>query len=196
MMAIITFSGFRESEGDRSGTEDLYWEVVRHFAASDVTTYHPRAWTANVKNMVGQLSRRGIKRVAIISYSHGQAAATAFARLAYAHNISVDLWLACDPVHRPTWLPRWDIFQPLAFRAMLKNIRIKVPKGVRRVVYARQEVDRPCGHTLVPSTPLTYVQKPIVLPYGHTTIDESPEWHAMVQSELQHWIKPPKADPV
>lgn len=191
MRAIITFSGFREREGDRSGTEDLYWDVIRHFASEPVTTYHPRSWTTNVKKLVGQLNRRGIKRVALISYSHGQAAATAFARLAYEQNIDVDLWLACDPVYRPTWLPRWDILQPLSFKAILKTGKIRVPKGIRRVVYVRQEIDLPRGHTLVATHgSKTYIQDPILLPYGHTTIDESPEWAAIVKAQLQHWIAP------
>ena len=47
MKAILTFQGFTESEHARSGTEDLFFEVIRKFACDDVTTYHPRTWSFN-----------------------------------------------------------------------------------------------------------------------------------------------------
>jgi hypothetical protein len=196
MRAIITFQGFRESARNRSGTEDLYWRVIKNFANDSVTTAWPQNWNADVKYTVDQIARQGIRHVALVSYSHGQAAATAFAREAYERGIDIDLWLACDPVYRPTWLPRWNWLQPFAFRAMLKTGKIVVPKNIRRVVYVRQETTRPCGHTLVPSSPNTYVQKPAVLPYSHTMIDEATAWHELVKHELRHWLNPPKAEPV
>jgi hypothetical protein len=191
MRAILTFYGFTESEDHRAGTEDLYWEVVRHFAGPTITTYHPRNWTSDVGALIGQLVRQGIRHVVLISYSHGQAAATAFARRCYDVGIKVDLWLACDPVYRPTWLPRWNILQPFAFRAMLKRGKIRVPDSVRRVAWVRQEMTRPCGHDLVPVDPNhTHIQPPLVLPYAHTTIDSSAEWFALVRNELREWCQP------
>jgi hypothetical protein len=194
--AIVSFQGFTESDAKRTGTEDLYFSVVRRFASEDITTYQPRTWTANVKALAYQLNRQGIRHAAMVSYSHGQAAACDFAHCCYKLGVSVDLWLACDPVYRPSWLPRKNIFQPLAFRALGKRAKISVPRNVRRVVSVRQEITRPQGHDLKVSGHNTYIQKPLVLPYGHTTIDHSPEWFNLVQSELSHWTKPPKAEPV
>lgn len=197
MRAILLFTGFRESDSDRSGFEDGYFRHVRTLANKEITTYHPQDWTANVKHIADQLRRQGVRSVAVLSYSHGQAATTAFARYAYEIGLDVDLWLACDPVYRPTWLPRSNFTQPLAFRAMLKKGRIKVPKGIRRAVYIRQERDRPCGHDLVAASPNQTVELAGVYhTYGHSEIDESPEWWNIVKDELERWVNPPKALPI
>jgi hypothetical protein len=196
MKAIVSFQGFTESDASRTGMEDLYFSVIRKYAREDVTTYQPRTWTANVKALAYQLNRQGIRHAAMVSYSHGQAAACDFARCCYKLGVSVDLWLACDPVYRPAWLPRKNILQPFAFRALFKLAKISVPRNVRRVVSVRQEITRPQGHDLRANSPLTYVQKPLVLPYSHTCIDNAPEWFELVVAELTHWIHPPKAEPV
>ena len=195
MKAILTFQGFTESESNRSGTEDLFFDVIRNFAGRDVTTYHPRTWTTNVRHLAEQLMRQNIRHVAIVSYSHGQAAATAFARLAYDYGLKVDLWLACDPVYRPTWAPRNLIGQLLSFRAIIGNPKIRVPHGVRRVASVQQTLTKPCGHQLFSNHPNTYIQKPLTLPYGHTGIDSAPEWFALVKSELRQWCQPLRDEP-
>lgn len=194
MRAILTFQGFRESEHARTGTEDAFFTVIRQFASSEITTYHPRDWTSNVKALASQLVRQGVRNVALVSYSHGQAAATAFARHAYTLGISTDLWLACDPVYRPTFLPRWNILQPLAFRAMLPNGKITVPRSIRRAAWVRQEVDFPRGHDLVAEDKSsTHVAEPIVIPLRHTLIDHAPRWIDLLREELTCWAHPPKA---
>ena len=195
--AILTFTGFRESESDRNGFEDGYFRVVRNFASKEITTYQPRTWTTKVDVLANQLRRQGIKSVAIITYSHGQAAATAFARYGYEIGLDIDLWIACDPVYRPTWLPRWNTMQPLAFRAMLKKGKIKIPKGIKRTVYVRQERDRPNGHDLVACHPDQTVELAGVFhSYGHSEIDEAPEFWKLVKDELSIWSNPPKAIPL
>jgi hypothetical protein len=196
MKAVVSFQGFTESDHRRTGTEDLYFSIIRKFAGPDVTTYQPRTWTSNVKALAYQLNRQGLRHAAMVSYSHGQAAACDFARHCYGLGISIDLWAACDPVYRPAWLPRKNLFQPLAFRALARWARILVPANVRRVVWVRQEISRPQGHELKATGPQTYIQKPLVLPYAHTAIDQAPEWFHLVKSELNHWIHPPKAEPV
>jgi hypothetical protein len=196
MKAVVSFQGFTESDARRTGTEDLYFAVIRKFAGPDVTTYQPRTWTANVKALAYQLNRQGIRHAAMVSYSHGQAAACDFARHCYELGISIDLWLACDPVYRPAWLPRKNLFQPLAFRALGRYAKIKVPPSVRRVAWVRQTMSRPHGHDLKATGPLSYIQQALVLPYSHTAIDHAPEWFHMVEAELSHWTKPPKANPL
>jgi len=197
MRAILTFTGFRESEDSRNGFEDGYFRVVRNFASKEITTYQPRTWTTDIKNVAEQLRRQHVTSVAVLSYSHGQAAATAFARYGYEIGLDIDLWIACDPVYRPTWLPRWNALQPVAFRAMLKRGKIKVPKGINRAVYIRQEKDRPCGHDLVPTSSTQTVELAGVYhSYGHSQIDESPEFWNLVKEELTAWANPPKAIPI
>jgi hypothetical protein len=195
MNAVLTFQGFTESSRQRTGTEDLYFSVIRQFASRSTTTYQPQPWTADVKTLAAQIARQGIRNVAIVSYSHGQSTAVDFSKAAYSLGITVDLWLACDPVYRPAWLPRWNWMQPLAFRALTKTARIKVPHNIRRVTGVRQDISWPAGHDLTPTSPATYVEDLIKLPYSHTTIDHAPEWFSLVKTELASWITPPIASP-
>jgi hypothetical protein len=190
MKAIITFQGFTESDENRTGTEDLYFSVIRRFAREDITTYQPQPWTANVKTLAAQVARQGIRNAAIVSYSHGQSAAVDFAQAAYRLGITIDLWLACDPVYRPAWLPRWNWTQPLAFRALTKSARIAIPFNIRKVTGVRQDISWPFGHDLKPASPLTTVEDLVKLPYSHTAIDQAPEWFQLVRTELQKWTNP------
>ena len=189
--------GFKNSDRHRCGFEDGYFCHVAGFGGDGTLTFAPRTWKTNVKNLADQLRRQGVQRVAMLSYSHGQAAATAFARYAYEIGLAVDLWIACDPVYRPTWLPRWTISQALAFRALRKRGKIKVPSNIKRTVYIRQELDKPMGHKLVPTHPSQHVEcKGILHTLGHTEIDESYEYWDLVKAELSVWTNPPKAIPV
>jgi len=187
MKAIVTFQGFTESSEKRTGTEDLYWQVIRLFSGSGITTDWPRQWTANTKDLASLLARQRIERVAMVSYSHGQAAACDFAEKCYALGIDVDLWLACDPVYRPSWLPRINAAQPLAFRAISRFAKIKVPRSVKRVASVRQRVNRPHGHDLIATSPDTVIAPPIDLRFTHTEIDHAGEWFALVKEELTIW---------
>lgn len=188
--AIVSFMGFKNTDRGRCGFEDGYFEHVARFGNEYTLTFAPRTWKTNVKVLADQLRRQGVDNVAMLSYSHGQAAAVAFARYAYEIGIDVDLWLACDPVYRPTWLPRWTISQALAFRALFKTGKISVPHNIDRTVYIRQEKDRPCGHTLVQEHPSQEIKLAgIIHTLGHTEIDESPEFWNMVNDELGMWSK-------
>lgn len=196
--AIISFSGFQESETNRNGFEDGFFRIVSGFSKPDeVYTYAPRTWKSDVKALADQLRRQRVTNVAILSYSHGQAATTAFARYAYEIGLDVDLWIACDPVYRPTWLPRCTLAQIVSVKAMLKKGKIKIPKGIARTVYVRQEKDRPNGHDLIPTSIGQTVELGGVFhSYGHTQIDEAPEYWAIVKDELSVWANPPKALPI
>lgn len=189
MIAIVTLQGFTESAESRTGTEDLFFQVIRKFASPNVTTYHPLMWTADVKAIARQLARQGVTRTAIVSYSHGQAAATDFADECYNLGIRVDLWLACDPVYRPSWLPRSNWLQPFAFRALMKNSIITVPENIRRVVGVRQKTTIPAGHDLRAKSSGTNIVPLRYLNYSHTSIDQAPEWFDLVKQELENWIK-------
>ena len=197
MRAILTFQGFRESARARTGTEDLYWTVIRSFANGEITSAWPMNWTADVKSTANQLARQGISEVAIVSYSHGQAAATSFAEYAYSVGITVSLWLACDPVYRAPKLPRWNILQPLSAWSLTKWATIKVPRNIRRAVYVRQKLIIPRGHELIAEDSVrTTVVDAGFLPYSHTSIDSSGPWQDLVHAELTDWARPPIAIPV
>ncbi len=190
MKAILTFQGFTESMRTRTGTEDLYFNVIRQFAGPDVTTYHPYPWTANVKELAAQVARQNIRHVALVSYSHGQAAALDFAAAAHKLGVQTDLWLACDPVYRPAWLPRQSWAQVAAFRALIpQSSKIRVKTKIRRIAGVRQEINIPQGHEVVPTHPFVAVAPFKVLPYVHAAIDEAPEWFDLVNTELKSWVE-------
>jgi hypothetical protein len=193
---INAFTGFQQSDHARSGFEDGFFDHLAPFQNAETMVFAPRTWKSNVKVLADQQRRQGVERAAIISYSHGQAAATAYAKYAHSIGIHVDLWLACDPVYRPTWLPRWTIAQPFAFQALMKKGTIKVPKCITRSVYVRQERNRPYGHDLIPSRDHQVVELGGVFhTYGHTDIDAAPEWWSLVAEELAAWQHPPVAIP-
>lgn len=187
MRAILTYQGFTETARRKTDTETLYYDLIRNFSSRDVHTRPPENWNADVKIILDQLVRNGITRIAQISFSHGQAAATATARYAERIGLQVDLWLACDPVYRPTWLPRKNILQPLAFRALLRTGTIHVPPHIQRTHYVRQEINRPAGHTLKGQN----VHLEDILPYTHSEIDGSPQWWNLVRDQLTQWTQSP-----
>jgi hypothetical protein len=189
MKAILTFQGFTESIRTRTGTEDLYFNVIRKFANPDVTTYHPYPWTANVKDLAAQVARQNIRHVALVSYSHGQSAALAFVKEAHRYGVDTDLWLACDPVYRPAWLPRQTWAQVGAFRALIpKSAQIRVRTPIKRIAGVRQDQTIPKGHDIAAEHPGTTLQPLKWLPYPHTLIDEAPAWHNLVGDELSAWL--------
>jgi len=187
--AIIMFSGFQESEERQSGFEKGFFQTVRPFANGDVTVYHPRTWKTNVKNLLRQLYENGIPEVAVICYSHGQAAACDFARLAPKYGVTVRLLLACDPVYRPVWLPRETWAQIFAFRAMLGSPKIRVPASVTEVHYVYQNLDSPNGDPMIAeNSDETKIAAPVRIALPHTRIDESPIWWGIVKMQLNAFV--------
>lgn len=188
MRAVLTFQGFTESIRTRTGTEDLYFNVIRKLSGEHVTTFQPVQWTVNAKQLAGQVARQNIRRVALVSYSHGQAAALDFAAEAYKLGVETDLWLACDPVYRPAWLPRLNLTQPLAFRALIpQSAKIAVRTPIKRIAGVRQKLNIPRGHDIVAKHPGIHVEPFKVLEYTHVTIDQAPEWFTLVDTKLKRW---------
>ena len=189
MKAIITFQGFTEDADRPSGTENLFFHVIRKFAGPNVTTYHPKTWKCDLDKLVSQLIRQGVRDVAIVGYSWGggYTAVKAAAMLA-EWNIRVGLMLLCDPVYRPRWMPAWMGANPLCFRSMLPGKKISIPSNVRRVAWVRQTMTRPAGHDLKAERPhLTHIEPATILPFSHVVIDEAPQWYETVNHELQAW---------
>ena len=76
----------------------------------------------------------------------------------------------------------------LAFRALLKKGRIKIPKNIKRTSYIRQEKDKPRGHELIPTCKNQFVECVGILhTLGHKEIDESKEYWELVCNELNAW---------
>lgn len=192
MKAILTFQGFTESARSRTGTEDLYFTVIRKFADSNTTTYQPQEWTANVKKTARQLARQGIRDVALVSYSHGQAAAVAFAKYAYTLGIQVNLWIACDPIYRAPFIPRKNIFQIFSAWSLTPWAAIKVPRNVSRVAYLTQSQNIPKGHRMeAADAALTKIHHAGEQFQTHQSIDHCGPWFELVETELTAWSNPP-----
>lgn len=188
--AIIMFSGFQESEENKSGFEAGFFTTIRQFANGDVTVYHPRTWKTNVKNLLRQLYENGISQVAIISYSHGQAAAIDFAKLAPHYGVTIHLYLACDPIYRPTWAPRKTWAQIFSVRSVIGNPKIKVPPTIKQVYSVIQNISKPSGHHFIAIDPNeTEVHIPVTIKLPHTRIDESPTWWSLVKLHLQSYVR-------
>lgn len=192
MKAVITFQGFTESDSAATGTEDLYFDIIRPFASRNVTTYQPRTWKTDVENLLSQLIRQRIHDVVIVGYSWGAGyTAQKFAKLAPEYGIRIPLMMLCDPVYRPTWMPAWMGANPLCFRSMMPaSKRIVIPESVKRVCGVRQNVNLPQGHELAHESPVTKIEPFRVLPYSHTAIDAAPEWFSLVRNELEFLLHP------
>jgi pimeloyl-ACP methyl ester carboxylesterase len=186
LRAIITFGGFTEDLSRNTGTERLFREVIRKLVSVDLTCLDPRQWDARVEHMVAYLDRSGVKECAVIGYSYGGGyAAQKFAKACMEHGITIKLMLLCDPVYRPTWLPAWGFLQPFAIRSLMpKSATIDIPRSVEEVHWVRQTISLPMAHDLRNEWAPTVIHPPQVLPYGHTAIDESPEWFRLVREKL------------
>ena len=191
MKAIITFQGYTESDSGPTGTEDLYFDVVRHFASKHVTTYQPRTWKSHTERLLDQLIRQRIHDVVLIGYSWGAGyACMRFAKLAPEWGIKVKLALLCDPVYRPLWMPSFLGANPLCIGSLMQSKSIVVPESVQRVCWVRQKISIPKGHNLKAKSPGTRIEAPKVLNYSHTSIDSAPAWHSMVRNELEFLLNP------
>lgn len=192
MRAIVTYQGFTESLSQNTGTERLFREVIRKLVSPDLTCLDPRPWDADTDAITAYLSRSGVTECAVIGYSYGGGfTAQKFAKACMHQGISIKLMLLCDPVYRPTWLPAWGILQPFAIRSLMpKTAVIDIPRSVETVRWVRQTISLPQAHKLKPEWAQTKIHTPQVLPYGHTAIDESPEWFRLVKTSLEEFAQP------
>jgi hypothetical protein len=187
MQLILPITGFTESRSERTGTEDLCYQVARQFTSPDVLLHPPVKWTDDMSELVDEFTRQGVTEVALITFSHGQAAGVDFIKAAYKRGLKVGLWLACDPVYRADWLPRLNITQIFSGRSLSKRPKIKAPRGVGRISYVTQTIRKPCGHEIVPFDDQTEIAHKIIYA-PHTRIDEHAEWFALVSQELDKWV--------
>ena len=191
LRAIVTFQGFTEDLSRNTGTERLFREVTRKLVGPDLTCLDPRQWDADTEAMASYLSRSKVTECAVIGYSYGGGfTAQKFAKACLKYNITIKLMLLCDPVYRPTWLPAWHILQPFAIRSLIpKSVAISIPRSVENVFWVRQTISLPKAHELNSEWPQTKIYSPQILSYGHTVIDEAPEWFNLVREKLTRFSK-------
>jgi pimeloyl-ACP methyl ester carboxylesterase len=191
MRGIVTFQGFTEDLSLNTGTERLFREVIRKHVSRDVTCLDPRPWDADTNAIVAYLARSGVSECAVVGYSYGGGyTSQKFAHACLKHGITIRVMLLCDPVYRPLWLPAWNILQPFAIRSLIpKSATINIPRSVENVFWVRQEISLPKAHELNSEWPQTKINLPQILPYGHTVIDESPEWFNLVREKLARFSK-------
>lgn len=193
MRAIVTLQGFTESFRVSTGTERLFREVTRKLVGPDLTCLDPRQWDADTDAMVAYLGRSGVTECAVVGYSYGGGfTAQKFAKACLQQGVTIKLMLLCDPVYRPTWLPAWGLLQPFAIRSLMPRFaHIDIPRSVEEVYWVRQRLSLPQAHDLRREWTQTVIHEPQVLPYGHTAIDESPEWFALVKKHLTAFAASP-----
>jgi len=195
--AIVSFTGYLQSPAKQCDFEDWYFRLVSRFNDEDTLTFAPRTWDSPVKDLANQLFRQGVKRVAVLSYSHGQAATVAFAKYAEEIGLLVDLWVSCDGVARARFLPRKKWAQPFSIRSLFKSVSIKVPAHITRTVYIRQEKNWPYGHELIASNGEQTVEcAGVYHSVTHQEIDGLIDFWSLVKTELTEWVKPPVAEKI
>lgn len=188
--AIITFNGFRETPRQQTGTERM-WQKLRGFASAGVFVHPPVKWTHDPDEIVGLLRRQGIERVVIVAYSWGAGyGAMRLAKACGEVGIRLPLMLLCDPVYRANWMPTWVGTLPLAIRSIMPaTAKIKIPRNVRRVAGVRQTISIPQAHGLKEDGDFTVIEPLQILNYGHTAIDDAPEWHQLVIDKITDLLK-------
>ena len=191
MIAIVQFQGHLQTGANRSGSEDLQFSVTRKFATENITVIHPWRWNSNLEVLLDMLVRQEIHTVILIGYSWGAGyTCMKFAKMAPEWGVKIPLALLCDPVYRPTWMPRWLPANPLNIYSIDRRSKIKVPSSIKRVEWVRQKLSIPNGHDLEAESPAQTIATPKVLLYSHVAIDEAPEWFSLVRNALEFELKP------
>jgi hypothetical protein len=185
--AIIPIMGFLQDPYEPNGFTDLHFDLLRNFESKDVIALAPRQYTTDVKKLVAELVRRRVDRISVITFSHGQSVVKPLAAECEKHRIIFSQWVACDPVPRPSWLPRKDIFQPLAVRALVPGQKIAVPKTVKFATGVWQDCSIPHGAELAPNG-VTVIEPMQKLAWSHAQMDNSPEFYALVKRHLLAWL--------
>lgn len=184
MTAIIMIRGFTEDDSESTGTEDVFFDIVRKFANDDVTTFHPLNWNHDFDSMVRILDRYCIDKLILIGYSWGAGyGCVKLAKKLRKTKVNIISCLMCDPVYRPSWIPAWMGILPF-LQSLNTSRRIKIPTNIKKTRWVRQFLSIPRGHDLDGFN----ISRAKVLQYSHAAIDSSPEWRAMVKDELERLL--------
>ena len=84
---------------------------------------------------------------------------------------------------------RWLPANPLNIYSIDRRTKIKLPPAIHRATGVRQTLTVPSGHDIVKTVQHQKIDPFRVLPYGHTNIDEAPEWFTLVKNELEFELR-------
>ena len=178
--AILIISGFTQKNHQNTGSKQLLakcWKYGEMTAHGEETFVALKEWNYDWKAFAKFLNSLNVEEVFASCYSWGAGFGLREFAKYYNGNITAVL---CDPVYRSKfWLTRW-----LALTRKLIPT-IKYPANVRVVKHFKQTKNQP-GNDKVK----TFSKKPkaIMLPYTHTEIDNSKEYHQGAIEELEYWL--------
>ena len=146
---IVVVGGFTQSR--YSGGLRKVWIglMARHPEPEVRVTSHP--WNDDWRGLAGVMEQElrdceQLYPVDIVCYSWGVGfGAMQLARELKALGVWVRVIVSCDGVSRP-WLARWRAFWSPLFDRLIGEPTIRVPGNVAKVVYLRQQTNRPRGH--------------------------------------------------
>lgn len=154
---IVCRCGFLQKRGHVGGVVRLAAELHKRFADSD-TKVVLQAWDdspSDTAEMIYRLTPDSCYQIVLIGYSWGGANSLEVARQLQNRGRGVASMVLSDPVYRSFW----------AWRALLPNPVLTVPKNVKRVVSFRQK-----RGLLVPDNEALFGYS--VNPMGHRLVRE------------------------
>ena len=171
--AIVVFSGFTESKLESTGSYRL-WQSMFGPYKDDVEVIWMLEWNEDPKKNAEFLNRIGVSECLVCSYSWG--AGHGLREFAKAFDGQIGAVL-CDPVFRSKfpWM-RW--------RALTKHLvpTIKYPENVEVLRWFNQTKNQPGADNVATRCAVE------TLPYKHSEIDDSPEYHQAALEEAYFFI--------
>ncbi len=171
----IIISGFKQRRHQQNGMTDLWLKMRKH--SSEHVCVQKCVWKEPWEEVVAEIRRASSDRVFVNIYAYSWGGGYGFVRLAQELakvRIPVHTAVLCDPVFRRLWLPTW---MNLAPSSLMDEQKIHVPNNVGRVEWFYQTMNKPSGHTPVPTFPVTTVCEGWRLRREHTDMDSAPEFH-------------------
>jgi len=189
---LIFISGFLQKTGSRTnGIHSLQRMLHRKFVNANTAmlfcTWNAdfEAIASQIRNCVGD-SRRA--RIVVTAYSWGVGVgALRLARALSQYGLRIEVLFSIDGVYRPfipvpirSMFSRWNPFSP----------KIRIPSHINKVVFWRQNKNRPQGHRLVPSVPSQEIipgigEDGLVVGEDHQTIDNNIAIHDSIISHIE-----------
>ena len=171
--AIIVFSGFTEERENLTGSHKLWRKMFENYK-DDISCVLLLEWNDDPKSHAKLLNTMGVTKALVYAYSWGAGFGLREFSKAFKGQVQAVL---CDPVFRSKfpWM-RW--------RALTKNWKptIKYPKNVGVIRWFNQTINQP-GADLVDTD-----CKVKTLPYKHSEIDDSPEYHEAALEEAYFFV--------
>ena len=173
----LLFRGFRQTEGDLSGVQRLWRELLRQHGGPD-TMVDCRAWHEDVaeiaENICVHANGSTPPVICLYGYSWGGMTAVTLARQLNRRGLDVRHVVLSDAVYRHWYmLGQW--------RAMVPYSQILIPGNVQEVSWLRQTFNWPRGHQLVAEDAnKTIIHKPIIMTaVAHAYMDDLAAFYSL-----------------